>query len=145
MDVSLKVKVEGNLKSDGSGKGSWKGAGAAAGLELEGSWSEIWASIWSWSWGGEGEAANPSFYSLRPPESLFGPKWPFEARAKSRMAPGAVILYRFKNQKMSYPLPAAGHTITILVRGFSLKVHFQRNLWSESTCRPPQFHRFRSY
>ena len=145
MGVNLKVKGEGNLKSDGSGKGSWKGARAAAGLELEGSWSEIWASIWSWSWGGEGEAANPSFYSFGPPESVFGPKWPFEARAKSRMAPGALILYRFKNQKMSYPLPAAGYTINALVRGFSLKVHFQQTLYPEPASLPPHFHRFPSY
>ena len=57
MGVHLKVKGEGNLKSDGSG--SWKGVGAGAGvgagrelgreLGLDLSWS--WAWIWGWSWG----------------------------------------------------------------------------------------------
>ena len=72
MDVNLKVKVEGNLKSDGSGNRSWKGAGAAAGLELEGSWGESWASSWSWSWGGEGGREIFHFTALDFQNPLFG-------------------------------------------------------------------------
>jgi len=105
VDVNLKVKVEGNLKSNGSGHGSWNGAGAAAGLELEGSWGESWASSWGWSWGGGGREIL-HFTALDLQNPLFGSKWPFEARAKSRMAPGAGFLYRFNLWKTSYPLPA---------------------------------------
>ena len=86
MGVNLKVKGEGNLKSDGSG--SWKGVGAGAGvgagrelgrelgldLELE---LGLDLGLELGKEGGEREAGNPSFYSLGAPESAFWLKMAF--------------------------------------------------------------------
>ena len=132
------MRWEGERELEGSWGCGWVGAGRELGRELG-----LELGLQLGTEGGGGKSFILQLWTSRI-RSLV-PKWPFEARAKSRMAPGAGFLYRFKNQNMSYPLPAAGHKNLILVRGFSLKMPFQRTLCCESAWPPPQFHRFPSY
>lgn len=124
----LTVEVEvrsGDGAGGGVGAGATAGMGAGMGVEAEAT---------------ESSGTPPGDPKIR----ILGPNAIFGHSVIIDHASAAISGATFETRKMSYSLPATGHSIPIFTWGFSLKAHFQKNPMVGIRIAPPALPPFSS-